>query len=193
MGIEIGGLIDSEYIKYRKQFSLRKKFVRFVKNKFGQITTETSQKLKSLKSSNSSATKPSPDDNENENDSQNVIGNEWNTEQKSEEISNAVITRTESAIEYDVESGDLKREKREHRHHRKSKKRKRKRKKHRSRRHSQKVNKTRTRKRESVSHHGTPVNHSRARTMDVRSIEQFHELELNHSLPNLMSNGNRSN
>merc|ERR1712032_874986 len=46
--IEIGGLIDSEYIKYRKQFSLRKKFVRFMKTKIGQITNETSQKLKSL-------------------------------------------------------------------------------------------------------------------------------------------------
>merc|ERR1711902_92856 len=47
--IEIGGMIDSEYIKYRKQFSLRKKFVRFMKYKFGQITNETSQKLKNLK------------------------------------------------------------------------------------------------------------------------------------------------
>eukprot|EP00483_Globobulimina_turgida_P013724 UN13750 len=42
--IEIGGMIDSEYIKYRKQFSLRKKFVRFVKYKFGKITNDTSQK-----------------------------------------------------------------------------------------------------------------------------------------------------
>ena len=47
--IEIGGMIDTEYIKYRKQFSLRKKFVRFMKYKFGQITNETSQKFKSLK------------------------------------------------------------------------------------------------------------------------------------------------
>ena len=50
--IEIGGMIDTEYIKYRKQFSLRKKFVRFMKYKFGQITNETQNKLKSLKSGN---------------------------------------------------------------------------------------------------------------------------------------------
>jgi len=43
--IEIGGMIDAEYIKYRKQFSLRKKFVRYLSKKFD----ETSQKLKSLK------------------------------------------------------------------------------------------------------------------------------------------------
>merc|ERR1712060_816429 len=43
--IEIGGMIDAEYIKYRKQFSLRKKFVRFLSKKLD----ETSQKLKNLK------------------------------------------------------------------------------------------------------------------------------------------------
>ena len=43
--IEIGGMIDAEYIKYRKQFSLRKKLVRFLSKKLD----ETSQKLKNLK------------------------------------------------------------------------------------------------------------------------------------------------
>ena len=52
--IEIGSMIDTEYIRYRKQFSLRKKLVRFVKYKFGQITNETSQKLKNFKNKQSS-------------------------------------------------------------------------------------------------------------------------------------------
>eukprot|EP01083_Nonionella_stella_P064298 167438_1 len=46
--IEIFCRIESEYIKYRQQFSLLKKFVRFMKFKFGQITNETSIKLKNL-------------------------------------------------------------------------------------------------------------------------------------------------
>ena len=67
--IEIGGMIDTEYIKYRKQFSVRKRLVRFMKDKFSQITNETQQKLKSLKN------KQNDDKNNNNNDEKNNVDN----------------------------------------------------------------------------------------------------------------------
>ena len=70
--IEIGGMIDTEYIKYRKQFSVRKRLVRFMKDKFSQITNETQQKLKSLKN------KQNDDKNNNNDDKNNVDNNNKN-------------------------------------------------------------------------------------------------------------------
>ena len=161
--IEIGGLIDSEYIKYRKQFSLRKKFVRFVKNKFVQITTETSQKLKNLKASNSSK-----DFDEKETE---IEHNENGI--KSTVSGMTAIGRSTSASS----GGDIKRRKKRRKS---STKRKRKKKEH----HRSKKRR-KSRKRESVSHHGTPTNHSRARTVGIDT------LDLSRAVPQLMPN--RSN
>ena len=162
--IEIGGLIDGEYIKYRKQFSLRKKFVRFMKNKFGQITNETTQKLKNLK-----ASKPA------------TAG--WN-EQGNEETVHG---------DGDGDGGGGRkhrhRHRHRHRHHRTDrslKKRKRKSKKHRHR-----SKKGRTRKRESVSNHGTPTNHKNRSHSRARTVGVPLDLSMNRSLPTLAPN--RSN
>ena len=157
--IEIGGLIDGEYIKYRKQFSLRKKFVRFMKNKFGQITNETTQKLKNLK-----ASKPA------------TAG--WN-EQGNEET-------VHGDGDGDGGGGRKHRHRHRHRHHRTDrslKKRKRKSKKHRHR-----SKKGRTRKRESVSNHGTPTNHKNRSHSRARTVGVPLDLSMNRSLPTLAPN-----
>jgi len=169
--IEIGGLIDGEYIKYRKQFSFRKKLVRFMKNKFGQITNETSQKLKSLKASKSEQ------DIHDQRGGGGGRGHHESDHGNGNGNSNGNGSSNGNGDE--VKSKRKRRHKHGHRH--RSKSRRRKHKKHRDR--SQ-----RTKKRKSVSHHGTPTNHTRARTVDIKSIAS---LELNQSLPALMPN--RSN